>query len=70
MTFECPNCERKFLMQEGLQEHMKKEHDYLETSNSLLSEASSGWMNSKNMSNDNTSRTSSVDVDEELLLES
>ena len=47
------------MKQEGLQEHIRKEHDYLETSHSLLSESSSGWMNTTDMSKD-----------EELLIES
>ena len=49
--FECPICERKCLKQEGLQEQIRKEHDYLETTSpSLLSEASSGWMNTADLS--------------------
>ena len=67
--FECPICERKCLKQEGLQEQIRKEHDYLETTSpSLLSEASSGWMNTADMSKDEELLIESYDETEELSI--
>ena len=44
----------------------RKEHDYLETSHSLLSEASSGWMNTIVMSKDKELLIESYDETEEF----
>ena len=42
--FECPMCSKKFMTQLELQSHIEIEHEQ-EKSLSLLSEASSGWIN-------------------------
>ena len=42
--FECPMCSKKFMTQLELQSHIEIEHEQ-EQSLSLLSEASSGWIN-------------------------